>query len=57
MDLEDFAGFEDSEVYLEGGVAGIGPLNSLMPRFEQDDHLHDQASRSAKRETNSKKVS
>ena len=37
MDLEDYSGFDDSDVYPEGGIGIIGPNNSLMPRFEQDD--------------------
>ena len=37
MDLEDCAGFDDSDVYAEGGIGIVGPVNSLMPRFDQDE--------------------
>lgn len=37
MELED-CGFEDSDVYLEGGASAIGPVNhSLVPRFEPEE--------------------
>ena len=36
MELEDCAGFDDSDVYPEGGIGIIGPVNSLLPRFEQE---------------------
>ena len=58
MELDDCAGagFDDSDVYLEGGISGIGPVNSLMPRFEQDERLNEERSRSGKRENSSKKA-
>ena len=37
MDLEDYAGFDDSDVYPEGGLGIVGPVNSLLPRFDQED--------------------
>ena len=55
MDLEDYAGFDDSDVYPEGGIGTIGPVNSLMPRFEQEDNQN-QPSRAPKKDSSSKKV-
>ena len=56
MDLEDYAGFDDSDVYPEGGLGIVGPVNSLLPRFDQEDSAN-QPTRSAKKETNSRKAS
>ena len=56
MDLEDCAGFDDSDVYPEGGLGIVGPVNSLMPRFDQEDSAN-QPTRSTKKDTNSRKAS
>ena len=35
MELEDCAGFDDSDVLIDGGISG--PVNSLLPRFDQEE--------------------
>ena len=37
VEYQDCAGFEDSDVFLEGHIGSIGPVNSLLPRFEHDE--------------------
>ena len=56
MELEDCGGFDDSDVYPEGGFGISGPVNSLMPRFDQEDNTSPEKVRAVKRETSSKKV-
>ena len=36
VEYQDCAGFEDSDVFLEGHIGSVGPVNSLLPRFEHD---------------------
>ena len=56
MELEDCAGFDDSDVYPEGGLGIIGPVNSLMPRFDQEETSPEKVRTAKREETSSKKT-
>lgn len=61
MELGDCDGYDDSDVVLEGGISAIGPVNTLMPRFAEEDHRESQRdgqnerSSSNKRDTSGKR--
>ena len=37
MELQDCAGYGDDSDVWDGVASGIGPVNSLLPRFDQVD--------------------
>ena len=61
MELQDCAdaGYDDSDVVLEGGFSAIGRVNTLMPRFcEEEPRISargDERSNSNKRDTSGKR--
>ena len=61
MELQDYDGMGDSDVLLDGGFSGIGPINGLQPRFEPDEteesdrQLRTDRTSSKKRDTSNKK--
>ena len=54
MELQDYDGFGDSEVY-DGGLSG--PVNSLMPRFELEETESEAETQRTARSTSKKERS